>query len=95
MAYDAYGEPSYFESNQPVPEYTNYYSTEPRDNPSLRRTESKHSSQPINDKMASAADRDELMEGHAGVSPELIALLTEKVKRESMLPAAMSLTCSD
>jgi hypothetical protein len=80
MAYDAYGEPGYFESNHFVPEYTKYSTTEPRDNPSLRRAESKRTS-PINDKMTSGADRDDLI-SHAGVSEELIAAITEKVKRE-------------
>lgn len=86
--YDADGrrEPGYFDSNQSVPQYTSSYSAEPRDSPSFRGTESstarKRSSPPINDKMASGADRDELA-GHA-VSPELIAAITEKVKRERM-----------
>jgi hypothetical protein len=83
--YDAYGrrEPGYFDSNQSVPQYTSSYSAEPRDSPSFRGTESsaaRKRSSPINDKMASGADRDELA-GHA-VSPELIAAITEKVKRE-------------
>jgi hypothetical protein len=89
MAYDAYGEPGYFESNHFVPEYTKYTTTEPRDNPSLRRAESKRTS-PINDKMTSGANRDDLI-SHAGVSEELIAAITEKVKKEGMLPAAASL----
>ena len=85
--YDAYGrrEPGYFDSNQSVPQYTSSYSAEPRDSPSFRGTESsaaRKRSSPINDKMASGADRDELA-GHA-VSPELIAAITERVKRERM-----------
>jgi hypothetical protein len=66
----------YFE---PVPEYTNYTSTEPRDGPSLRRAPEsptrKRSSPPINDKQASAAGRDELK----GVSKELLEEITERV----------------
>ena len=70
--------PDYFES---VPEYTNYDSSEPR----VRGASPirKLSSPPISDKMASGADRDEL-EGHPGVSPELIAAITERVKKEGM-----------
>jgi hypothetical protein len=100
--YDAYGrrEPGYFDSNQSVPQYTSSYSAEPRDSPSFRGTESsaaRKRSSPINDKMASGPDRDELA-GHA-VSPELIAAITEKVKREGMpflfrpLPIDLSTGC--
>jgi hypothetical protein len=69
-------EPDYFES---VPEYANYNSSEPR----VSRTPPtrKLSSPPINEKMAAGADRDEL-KGHPGVSPELIAEITERVKKE-------------
>jgi hypothetical protein len=68
--------PDYFE---PVPEYTNYDSTEPR----VRRASPirKLSSPPISDKMASGAERDEL-EAYPGVSPDLIAAITERVKKE-------------
>lgn len=74
----------------------NYYdSSEPRDsNPSSyhhihhrepvnpRRRESP----PVGGKMASAADRGEQVQvGPDGVSPELIAAITEKVKREGKL----------
>ena len=86
--YDAYGrrDPGYFdEPNQPDPEYTNYYSTEPRDNSRRKDSPSsrKRSSPPANVKMASATDRDELP-AHAGVSEELLAAITEKIKREGM-----------
>jgi hypothetical protein len=68
--------PDYFAS---VPEYTNSDSSEPR--VGRASPTRKLSSPPINDKMASGADRDEL-EGHPGVSPELIAAITERVKKE-------------
>ncbi|KAE9375394.1 hypothetical protein N431DRAFT_555828 [Stipitochalara longipes BDJ] len=73
-------EPDYFES---IPEYANRDSPEPREHPSLRRASptQKRSSPPINDEMASAADRDELR-AHPGVTPELIAEITERVKKE-------------
>jgi hypothetical protein len=76
-------EPDYFES---VPEYANRDSSEPRDSPSnLRRASPirKRSLPPINDEMASAADRDEL-KAHPGVTPELIAEITERVKKEGI-----------
>jgi hypothetical protein len=89
-AYDAYGrprgsggEPGHFEANQTAPEYTSYYSTEPRDSetPFRRRGPS---TAPINDRMA-GVDRAEPT-GYDGVSPELIAQITEtitaRVKRE-------------
>jgi hypothetical protein len=68
--------PDYFE---PVPEYTNYDSSEPR----VRGASPvrKLSSPPISDKMASGADREEL-EGYPGVSPDLIAAITERVTKE-------------
>jgi hypothetical protein len=68
--------PDYFE---PVPEYTNNDSSEPR----VRGASPirKNSSPPISDKMASGANRDEL-EAYPGVSPDLIAAITEKVTKE-------------
>lgn len=66
----------------PLPENRN--STEPRraaESPTRKR------SSPINDRMASAADRDSL-KGHPGVSPELIAEITERVKKEGSLADA-------
>jgi hypothetical protein len=68
-------EPDYFES---VPEDTNNDSSEPRRRASPMR---KLSSPPIDDKMASGADHHEL-KGHLGVSPELIAEITERVRKE-------------
>jgi len=91
MAYDAYGRPQrgtgepggYFEFNHAASDYT------PNINPNsrgdeLRRTESnarKRTSPPINERSTFAADRVEPA-GNDGVSPELIAAITEKVKRE-------------
>ena len=72
-------EPGYFES---IPEYANRDFSEPREHPSLRRASpTQKRSPPINDGMASAADRDELR-AHPGVTPELIAEITERVKKE-------------
>jgi hypothetical protein len=77
-------EPGYFQS---IPEDTNRDSSaEPRrDNPSERRASptQKRSSPPINNEMASSVDRDEL-KLHPVVSPELIAEITERVKKEGM-----------
>jgi hypothetical protein len=91
---DAYGrpltgEPGYFDPNYSMPEYTKArYSPEPRDNPSLRRRESSNarqrSSPPLAGKMPSAPDRVDSISPDA-VSPELIAAITEKVKRERRL----------
>ncbi len=68
--------PDYFE---PVPEYTNKDSPEPRVGGASPVR--KPSSPPISDKMVSGADRGEL-EGYPGVSPDLIAAITEKVTKE-------------
>jgi hypothetical protein len=91
---DAYGrpligEPGYFDPNYAMPEYTKArYSPEPRENPSLRRRESSNarqrSSPPLAGKMPSAPDRVDSI-SHDAVSPELIAAITEKVKRERRL----------
>lgn len=90
--YDSYGRrdsAGYFDNaNQPVPEYTKNYSTEPRTRESTTSGR-KRSSPPLSDKMASATDRDDLS-AHAGVSEELIAAITEKVKREGMLKSAIA-----
>jgi len=74
-------EPDYFEV---IPEYANRDSSEPRAHPSIRRaspTQKRSSPPPINDRMASAADRDELR-AYPRVTPELIAEITERVKKE-------------
>ncbi|KUJ18293.1 uncharacterized protein LY89DRAFT_45107 [Mollisia scopiformis] len=61
---------------------TSYYAAEPRDNPSLRRADSSSTprrSPPINNnRMASAPNP----AAPDGVSPDLIAAITEKVKKE-------------
>ena len=93
MAYDAYGrpqrdngEPGYFDSNDSkVPDYSNQYPAEPRDNPSLRRRVSSNARQrtspPIDEKMVPVPDRAE-PSTFDGVSAELIAAITEKIKNE-------------
>jgi len=59
-----------------------HYSAEPRDyHSSLSSHPRQRSSPPINERMASAADRADPA-GHDGVSPELIAAITDKVKKE-------------
>jgi len=92
MAYDAHGrsrgneDPSHLESNGSNTHDSSQYPTEPQDKPSMGRRASSNASprtsSPIDDKMASAPDRAEPL-GHDGVSPELIAAITEKVKKES------------
>lgn len=61
-------------------ESTNYYAAGSRENPSLRRADSSSTprrSPPVNpDRMASNATVSD------GVSPDLIAAITEKVKKE-------------
>tara|TARA_R110002060_G_scaffold6681_4_gene10131 strand:+ start:790 stop:1185 length:396 start_codon:yes stop_codon:yes gene_type:complete len=70
---------NYYGSSEPRDSYHHIHHREPT-NP--RRRESP----PVASKMASAADRgDQLPTGPDGVSPELIAAITEKVKREGML----------
>jgi hypothetical protein len=96
MAYDAYGrpirgggngEPGYFSDNS-MPDYTSssYYSgSEARDdNPSMRRTSSyrKRASPSIPDRMTTAPEQ--AGPSYDGVSPELIAAITERVKREGL-----------
>ncbi len=97
MAYDTYGrplrgngDPGYFGTHDSIPDYANYYSSEPRDNPSFRRRPSpdlQHRSSPTlsEPKMSTAPDYTDLG-GLEGVSPEVIAALTKKitesVKRE-------------
>ncbi|KAG4426467.1 hypothetical protein IFR04_000349 [Cadophora malorum] len=67
---------NYYGSSEPRDSYHHIHHREPT-NP--RRRESP----PVASKMASAADRgDQLPTGPDGVSPELIAAITEKVKRE-------------
>jgi hypothetical protein len=93
MAYDAYGRPQrgngesgYFDPSDPTPEYLRHYPIDPRDNlPSPRHGESSNPRQrfspPINDRMTSASERPEPA-GHESVSPEVIAAITERIKRE-------------
>src|SRR5579859_3335832 len=91
MAFDTYGrptqrgngEPSYFEPSDAASDYmSHHYSTEPRDyHPSMSSRPRQPTSLPINDRMTSAADRSDPA-GQDGVSPELIAAITDKVKKE-------------
>ncbi len=94
MAYDAYGrpqrgngDPGYFEPDHAVPEYTNYYSSEPRDeNPAYRRREAASNMQrrftpPPSDNTTTISDRTEPV-SYEDVSPDLIATITERVKKE-------------
>ena len=100
MAFDAYGrplrgvggEPGYFEPEDSMPDYTKQYATEPRDNnPSSRQRDSsnprKRSSPPLNNKVTSSTGGEESL-GPDGVSPELIATITEKIKKESQYTRA-------
>lgn len=86
---DVYGRP--LRSNgAPAPddgyfdESTDYYAAEPRDHPSIRRANSsskpKRSPTLNKDRMPSAPDP----AAPDGVSPDLIAAITEKVKKERM-----------
>jgi hypothetical protein len=90
MAYDAYGssrrgnpEPGYFEpadSHMPAGS-SHQYNIEPRDNlPSKHRTSSTLRQRPNADKMTTAPDRTEPSDHD--VSPELVAVITERVKKE-------------
>lgn len=99
MDYDAYGrsqqgrgsdQPGYFESTDGTPEYSRHYPSEQRDRDNLNAPRWNHAHQryspPIlSERMASApAARSEPVEkGSESVSPEIIAAITEKVKRDS------------
>jgi hypothetical protein len=78
------GEPGYFESNDShMPSSSSQYNVEPRDNAPSRKRASSILQQPNNDnKMTSAPDRTE--PSGTDVSPELIAAITERVKKERM-----------
>lgn len=92
MAYDSssrrpqrggIGEPGYFDDSQ-TSDYSR--SAEPRDIPSARDRSSSNARQrsfPINNGMTSSPERAEPA-GYEAVSPELIAEITERVKREGM-----------
>ncbi|KAH6683297.1 hypothetical protein B0J14DRAFT_529390 [Halenospora varia] len=91
MAYDGYGrprnngEPGYFENKDGTSDYSSYAS-EPRDNnPSGRTRESYHTRQRTppfdHDRMTTTTDRGE-PPGREGVSPEVIAAITEQVERQ-------------
>ncbi|TVY73342.1 hypothetical protein LSUE1_G008512, partial [Lachnellula suecica] len=97
-AYDAYGrprgsaEPGYNENRDDGPVYTSNYSSEPRgNNPSMRQNESSNSTSrrrasPSKTDRMTTSSRPAEPAGHDGVSPELIAAITEqvteKVKKE-------------
>jgi hypothetical protein len=104
MAYDTYGrplrgngEPGYFGTHDSIPDYNNYYPSEPRDSdPASRRrdwdnwehTRNRRSPNFSDSKMASGSEYAEDV-GIDGISPEKIAALTaqitEKVTRERKL----------
>jgi hypothetical protein len=90
-AYDAYGrprgsaEPGFFENKDAVPDYTSNYSPEPRDNPSMHRNEStttRNRVSPSRTDRMTTSSRPIEPASHDGVSPELVAAITEKVKQE-------------
>lgn len=93
MAYDAYGhpqrgsgEPDYFEPNDSdMPAFSSHYNAEPREGSSskLRASSNLRQSNNINN-MTAAPDRTESSGAGTDVSPELIAAITERVKRERM-----------
>lgn len=86
MAYEAYrperggADAGYFETNGPT--YSTQYNTEPREKPPSRYQNSSTSRQTTSDNMTSAPDRAE--SSGTDVSPELIAAITERVKKERM-----------
>lgn len=88
MAYDASGsgryarrgtgQAGYFDESE-IPEYLGQYGGEPRDKPSIRRRTSSSARQrtpPVSDRMTAEPSN------YDGVSPDLIAAITEKVKKE-------------
>jgi hypothetical protein len=90
MAYDSYGrpsrEPGYFDDDKQTADYSTQRSAEPRDSSYARERSASNARQrsfPINDKMTSSPERAEST-GFDTVSPELIAEITERVKREGM-----------
>lgn len=94
MAYDAHrpdiggAGDGYFESNGSA--YTNQYNVEPRDRTSARQQTFSSSRPSYSSKMTSAPDRAE--SSGTDVSPELIAAITERIKREgeSLAPVRLS-----
>jgi hypothetical protein len=93
MAYDSYGrlrgngeQPGYFEPGDTTPDYTRHYPSDNYHPPSSRfdsTSHQRHHSPSING-MTSASERSDST-GHEGVSPEVIAAITEKVKKECMI----------
>ena len=86
MAYDAYGDRShrggYFDDSSDLG--TQQFVAEPRENTTSwdrSTSNARQRSFPINDRMTSSPERPEPT-GIDNVSPELIAVITEKVKRE-------------
>lgn len=89
MAYDASGrlrgnggDPGYFEARDTFPEYNTAYSDS--NHPSRRRDERQRASPLNHDRMTSSTDRFEGT-GYDGVSPEVLAAITEKVTRDGEL----------
>jgi hypothetical protein len=94
MAYDSYGgrsqrggngEPGYFDDSQ-TSDYSRPAEAEPHGNSSAQDrsiSNARQRSFPINDRMATSPERAE-PSGYDTVSPELIAEITERVKREGM-----------
>jgi hypothetical protein len=97
MAYDAYGrlqrgneEPGYFESNDShMPGHSSQYNAEPRDNLPSRPRDSSFLRQ-SGDTMTAVPDRTE--SSGTDVSAELIAAITERVKKERTFNTIISLS---
>ncbi|CAL3972824.1 unnamed protein product [Diplocarpon coronariae] len=93
MAYDAYGRPTRangapgsFDGSSSAADYTSrqgYYDPEPRDsNPSLHPRDNRETFPRRRDSPSKMATTGAEKLGHEGVSPELIAAITESVKKE-------------
>ncbi|KAK2625822.1 hypothetical protein QTJ16_005134 [Diplocarpon rosae] len=93
MAFDAYGrrtrengEPGYFDGSSSAADYTShqsYYDPEPRDNnPTLPPRDNRDTFPRRRESPGKMATTGAEQVGHEGVSPELIAAITESVKKE-------------